>query len=120
MSQRFYYCTHGKTVQGPVTNDELRSMQVAGTLNDSTQICAEGTTAWQKITPLAGPKSIVSRRNTLLLVVGTGVLFILAFAGLFFNYTARSQIAKVQRHSDHVITFYTPNVFHRRQRLVAG
>jgi len=49
--KRFYFCTDGKTVQGPVTFDELRSMQVAGTLNDNTQICEAGTTAWQKILP---------------------------------------------------------------------
>ena len=50
--KRFYFCTDGKTVQGPVTHDELRNMQVAGTLNDNTQICEAGTTAWQRILPL--------------------------------------------------------------------
>jgi hypothetical protein len=68
MSQRFYFCTDGKTVKGPLTIDELRCMHATGTLNDNTQICAEGTTAWQKITSLDGPESVISRRNKLLLV----------------------------------------------------
>jgi GYF domain 2 len=47
--RRFYFCTDGKTVEGPVTHDELRRMQVVGTLNENTQICEVGTTIWKKM-----------------------------------------------------------------------
>jgi hypothetical protein len=46
---RFYICRQHPIVEGPFEVEQLRAMRARGELPATTQVCAEGTTAWQPL-----------------------------------------------------------------------
>lgn len=43
---RYYYCTDGENVQGPVEYETLVKLVLAGSITKETPVCTEGIDKW--------------------------------------------------------------------------
>lgn len=57
---RYYFSTREGKTEGPVTDAQLRDLQVGGLLPPETRICREGTNVWRPITPLYTPQPVTA------------------------------------------------------------
>ena len=51
---RYYYCTNGTDVLGPVTLGGLRALKNTGVITTDTHLCLDGTDVWEPISTLLG------------------------------------------------------------------
>lgn len=62
---RYYFTVDGRTVLGPLEEEQLLQAVRIGTLPNTTQICQEGFTGWRSVTTLLStPRVEVLRYNT--------------------------------------------------------
>jgi hypothetical protein len=84
---RYYFSTRDGKKEGPVSDLELRDLQVRGLIPLGTRICREGTDVWRPITPLYVAPSVTPPASPAathplqqpLAFIGSALLFIGVF-----------------------------------------
>lgn len=79
----YYYTDSQNQSKGPISEEELRAMVAAGTLNASTMVCQVGAQQWVSIgtlVPTAAPPPPVAGKKTEPLAIWSFVLSLLGLA----------------------------------------
>jgi hypothetical protein len=84
---RYYFSTREGKTEGPVSDAQLRDLQIGGLLPPNTRVCREGTNVWRPITPLyvrtapseTSPSSVQHPFRQPLALVGSALLFVGVF-----------------------------------------